>query len=372
MKYEKRMKILHVANMNTDSGVACFLMNYVRHLDNQELDMDFVCWDVRADNFHEEIKKIGGNVLIIRSYKKSLFAFIRDIKKIMKAKKYDIIHGHEAIMSIPFLYLAKKQRIKRRIAHSHSSAMPTKIKNYVVITCRKIFNILCTEYCACSELAGNYLFGKKAFQIKGRIIKNAIDLKKFVYFEDARISVRKSLGIENNFVVGHIGRFNTPKNHVFLIDVFSEILKKNQEAKLLLVGEGETKKEIEKKVKILDINDQVVFLGIRRDIHHILQALDVFVFPSIFEGLGIVLIEAQASGLKCYASEDTPQEADCGGRVEFISRNKPASYWADRILSQEYFDRNKGFQKAVEAGYDIVTEAKKLEQYYRKIGDKDV
>lgn len=368
--YPQRVKILYIANMNSDSGVACFLMNYVRHMDLSLFNISFITWDVREKNFHKELTQLGAKVYIVTSYKKSLIRFLKDSKQIIQDQKFDIIHAHEAVMSIPFLLLGEKCGTPIRIAHSHNSLMPSKLKNRVVRFSRSFFKSYATHYWACSEMAGNFLFGEKLFS-HGTVVPNAIEIDPFLYSETIRHEVRTELGIEEKFVVGHVGRFNTQKNHTFLIDIFKSIHDSMPNSVLLLIGDGELQKEILEKVQYYCLSDSVKFLGIRDDVNKLLQAMDVFVFPSLYEGLGIALVEAQAAGLYCFASQEmVPKEAKVSELFNYMSLSQSADEWAQEILYRfPYRHTNESFQ-IKSHGYEICLATKKMEVQYLRLKEE--
>lgn len=360
----KKLRILNIANMNSDSGVACFVMNYLRVMDKQSIQMDFICWDKRENNFYSEIEKMGGKVFLVTSYKNNLSHFLSEIKSLIEKGNYDIIHGHEAIMSLPALHYGKKYKVPVRIAHSHSSQMTSAIKKMVVILCRRFFHYYCTNIMACSQMAGDYLFGAKFFNKKGVVLHNAIDVEGYRFNQDVRKKMRQKLGLGDELVIGHVGRFNLNKNQKFLIQIFERIYEKRQDARLLLIGEGETKKQICQEIKEKKFADSVIFLGVQKNVNEWMQAMDVFVFPSFNEGLGIALVEAQASGLPCCCSDTIPKEAKCSKNVKFISLTSFPEVWADSVLDFNDIDRNTGADEVKTAGYDIAKEGKKLQDYY--------
>lgn len=361
---EKKVRILSIANMNSDSGVACFLMNYLRAMDTNLLCMDFICWDKREDNFYSEIERMGGTVFLVTSYKENPLHFLSDVKKIVKDGKYDIIHGHEAVMSLPAFYFGKKNHVPVRVAHSHSVEMTSFVKKMAVSICRAAFQRYCTDVMACSQMAGEYLFGSKYFGKKGKILHNAIDVEKYRFNRNIRDKMRKKLKLEDEFIIGHVGRFNQNKNHKFLVEVFASFSEKEKNAKLLLIGDGETKTEIGQLIKKKNLEDKIIFLGIQENVNEWLQVMDAFVFPSFREGLGIVLIEAQSAGLPCYCSNTIPEEARCSKNVKYISLKRSPEFWAETILNQPDENRDHGAEVVKNAGYDIKEESKRLQNFY--------
>ena len=363
---DQRIRILNIANMNSDSGVACFLMNYLRAMDMKKFRMDFVCWDKREDNCYAVIKKMGGRVFLVTSYKKNAIRFLAEIRKIVKQGGYDIIHGHEAIMSLPALWYGKKYKVPVRIAHSHSVGMTSPVKELIASVSRHAFERYCTDVMACSKMAGDYLFGDQVFQERGQVLHNAIRTEEYAFQTEVRERLRRELGADKELVIGHVGRFNENKNHKFLVDVFEKVLEKEKDALLLLIGEGETMDDVKKQVSEKGMERQVRFLGIKKNVNEWLQAMDVFAFPSFAEGLGIVLIEAQAAGLPCCCTDTIPGEAKCSENMVFLSLNEKKDVWAETLLDMRVEDRVTGTQNVRNAGYDVLEEANKLERFYVK------
>lgn len=226
-----------------------------------------------------------------------------------------------------------------------------------------------TELFACSKAAGDWMFGGASY----RVMNNAIDARQFEFNKDISKAVLKELGIlEETFVVGHVGRFFEQKNHTFLIDIFKEIHLRNEKSVLLLVGDGELRKDIEAKVTSLGLENHVIFAGVRNNVHELLQAMDVFVFSSLYEGLGIVLIEAQAAGLPCFASDIMPEECEVTNLLNRISLTEPADVWADIVLQNKSVKRISTYDMILKAGYDISKNAEWLQDYYLKKWNEEV
>lgn len=348
-------------------------MNYYRNMDRTKIQCDFICDEDSTNIPYEEIEELGGKVIICPPYQK-VFAYQKFLIKLFKEKKYDIVHSNINALSVFPLRAAKKAGVPIRIAHSHSTSNPkewkkTLIKNMLRPFSKKYANV----YFACSELAGRWLFGNKTFdEGKVTIINNAIDVEKFVYNEDIRKKVRNELKEkckseinDDTLIVGHIGRFVKQKNHEFLIDIFNEIHKRKENSVLMLVGQGPLQKEIEEKVNNLGLQDCVLFLGQRNDANELYQAMDVLVLPSLYEGLGMVLIEAQYAGLNCYCSETVPKEAYISNLLTKITLSESSSKWAEKIIDgQNKFTRKDMTEELKDSGYDIKEEAKKLEDKY--------
>lgn len=358
------IRILILGMHDKIGGVETFLMNYYRNLDRSKIQFDFISiYDELC--FEDEILKLGGKIYKIPSEKKHPLKYCKELEKVMNTNKYRIIHINmlSAANILPIL-IAKKQKIKHIIVHSHNSNTPSGGLRKILNIINKPFLKLATDYWACSELAGKWLFGKKILQTNRlTVINNAIDIEKYQYNENTRNEIRKQLQIQDKLVIGNIGRFAYQKNHEFLIDIFYEIQKQNKNTILLLIGEGELKEKIEQKVKMLNIEDKVILLGTTNKVYQYLQAMDVFILPSRFEGLPVTGIEAQASGVECFLSEEITKEVKVNSNLSFISLKEDSIYWANKILKATH-ERNLDKLNA----YDIKINVKKLEKKYEEMG----
>lgn len=366
MEKEEPIRIAHVVGKWVGGGVEAVIMNYYQNIDRSKIQFDFI-FDNDSNNIpYEEIEKLGGKVILIPPYQK-LPSYIKELKKIFKKNNYKIVHSHINTLSVFPLYAAKKAKVPVRIAHSHSTTNKKEWKkNLMKQVLRPLSKIYATDYMACTEHAGRWLFGNKEYD-RGNIylLNNAIDLDKFKYDEKARQEIRKELKIKDDtLVIGHIGRFVAQKNHTFLIDIFNEVHKKNQNSVLLLVGQGPLENEIKRKVKNLKLYDSVKFLGQRSDVSRLYQAFDVFVFPSLYEGLGMVTIEAQCSGLPSIASTEVPEIAKVTPTLQFIDLNEKSNVWCDIILNRCNDTRVDYSKEISDAGYNIALESTKLEKEY--------
>ena len=270
-----------------DGGVESVVMNYYRNIDKSKVQFHFICDEDSTDIPYDEIEKLGGKVIVVPPYQK-LFKYQKELYKIFKENNYKIVHSHINALSVFPLRIAKKAGVPIRIAHSHSTSNKKEWKkNLIKDVLRPFSKIYANQFFACTEHAGKWLFGKKVLERKElNVINNAIDLKKFEFNEKIREDLRKELGIkEDTIVIGHIGRFMRQKNHEFLIDVFNELYKKNQNTVLILIGQGPLLNEIKQKVRNLNIEDKIKFIGQITDVERYYNIMDVFVFPSIYEGL---------------------------------------------------------------------------------------
>lgn len=362
MDYQKR--ILHITTMNR-AGQETFIMNLYRHIDTKKLQFDFLMYTLDECDYDAEIKELGGMIYKIPFRNNRYIHNMAIILSFLKShSEYDTVHIHTDHARSAFsVFLCRIAGVKRIIVHSHNSNSNTR---YLHFLCRPFLRFFSTDYCACSKAAAQWMFGYKLIA-KGKvnIINNAIDTKKFVFNERIRDKNRKELKIDNKLVIGHIGRFDYQKNHTFLIDIFKEIHVKNEDTVLMLVGKGELEANIRAKVERLGLSNSVIFSGIRTDIPDLLQMMDVFLFPSHFEGLGIVLVEAQATGLQCVISDVVPDEAVITDLVKKVSLKQPVTYWADRVLAFDNgYERKNICEKVINAGYDVKSIAKWFEDFY--------
>lgn len=367
MKKEEPIRIAQIIGKWVGGGVEAVVMNYYRNIDHEKIQFDFICDSDSTNIPYDEIEKLGGKVILIPPYQK-VFKYQKELRRVLKEGNYKIVHSHINTLSVFPLYAAKKVGIPVRIAHSHSTTNKREWKkNMLKQVLRPFSKIYATDYMCCSELAGRWLFGDKEYD-KGNVylLNNAIDVDKFKYNEKVRKEKRKELNVQDDtLVIGHVGRFVEQKNHRFLIEIFDEIHKQNNNSILLLAGQGPLMEEMKEKVKKLNIEDNVIFLGQRSDINELYQMFDVFLLPSLYEGLGMVLIEAQCAGLPSFASTEVPKIAKVSDVLDFIDLTTPKEIWVDIILqSINNYKRNNRLKDCQKFGYDINKEVKKLENKY--------
>lgn len=296
----------------------------------------------------------------------------KHLKKIMSDGNYDIVHSHLMFYSGLVMKAAAKCGIHKRIPHSHMTNPCMENRNIVQRAAAKAYSIAMkrwlnrygTDLVACGPEAGAYLYGKRNFSKRGIILNNAIDVNRYKYNEKDRKQIRAEFGIEDCIVMGHVGRLNYVKNHKFLLDVFYELQKLKQKSKLLIVGDGEEKDNIIKKAENMGIKDNVIIAGVRRDVEKLLSAMDVFVFPSLYEGLPVTLIEAQATKLPCLISDSVSRYAKQNSNVEYISLNKAPKEWAEKALQLVKEDRRTVDTSKLMKDYDIKNIVRKLEEIY--------
>lgn len=369
----KKIKILHVVGGMNVGGTETMLMNLYRKL-NTNVQFDFISYYDKDAYYDDEIKRLGGQVIRIDSPNK--IGMIKSIKNLCEVIKengpYNAVHAHTLFNCGIAMIAARLSGIKVRVSHAHTNLDNTKniIRKIYIWCMRKTINLFSTDCIACSESAGKYLFGESiTLSKKYKLLPNYVDYKKYLNCSDTK-SVRQELGIkDDDIVVGHIGRFVEAKNHKFLLEVVSEMIILNNKVKLILAGDGELRKEIESYAEELGIKENVYFLGIRKDIDKILNNLDIFIFPSIYEGLGLVMIEAQSAGIPCLVSEAIQKEADLDiGLVKQINLNDKKELWIKEAF-ELIENKNKNKKQILSAiknkGYDLDNIINKLLEIYK-------
>ncbi|MGF9965407.1 glycosyltransferase family 1 protein [Bacillus rhizoplanae] len=360
------LRILHVVvNMNR-GGAETLIMNLYRNIDRSKVQFDFLT--CKEGVFDEEIVELGGKIHRIpyitdvghTGYIKALDTFFAS------HQEYKIVHSHMDKMSGFVLRSAKKAGIPNRISHSHntSSEGGGAAKMYKWYAGKFILPCA-THLLACSNAAAEWLFADKAGV--ARILKNGIECDRFMFSPEIRKQVREELQLHQDaLIVGHVGRFAHQKNHSFLIDVFFQLIKLKPDSILLLAGDGPLRLDIEKKVAELNLERNVKFLGIRSDINRLLQAFDVFVFPSIHEGLPVTLIEAQGAGVPCVISDAITKEVDMGMKLVEYFPLTDKEIWIEKIksIAAGNLPRNIPDQVLSKKGYDIKNTAELTQKFY--------
>ena len=361
------IRVLHIVTYMGRGGLETMIMNYYRHIDRNKVQFDFLVHrDFEAD-YDEEILKLGGEIHHLPKLNPFSPSYYKALDKFFAENRYDIVHSHLDCLSAYPLRSAKKYGVRVRIAHAHNKNQDRNLKYIIKMVSKVLMPFYATHLFACSSEAGRWMFPGKKFTV----MNNAIDSRKYVYSPEREQNSRKKLGVEGKFIVGHVGRFNPQKNNNFLIDIFSEVSKRQSDAILLLIGTGDGQPQIVEKVKELGLQEQVMFLGNRSDVPELLQAMDVFAFPSLYEGLGIAAVEAQAAGVPCILSDQVPQECKMTEDVEFLSLNDSAELWAEHILQYRCVKKKDTSESICNAGYDIVNNAEWLQKFYLSGGKNE-
>ena len=352
-------------------GLETFMLSYISNIDNDKVVFDFIA-PYEKISIEEEINELGGTVYHLPKRKENIRAYMNEFKVFMKnnASKYDAVWLNDCMFcNLDILILAKIYGIKTRIIHAHNSkAMGSKSQLIRHTINKRLIGFLATDFWACSKLAGEWSYPTSIAKKYGiNVVTNAIDTEKYNYKVDIRNELRNKLGVENAFVIGNVGRLHFQKNQDFMLDIFKNVLSKKPNAVLWLIGGGEDEEKLRTKVNALNIDNNVVFWGIRRDVPDMLQAMDVFLMPSKFEGLGIVAIEAQSTGLPCIMSDVIPKDTNVTEHAEYLSLDDSPSVWAEKILCYSEYNRHDSSNSVKAHGFDIKEASRKLENQFINI-----
>lgn len=344
-------------------GIENFLMNLYRNLDKEKYQFDFILQSKDESLFENEIKALGGNIYKVPRIEKHPLKHLIELKKILQKNKYIAFHRHTA-NSIVFtdLIIAKMSGIKNIIIHSHSTSHPKAWLNKLF---RPLAYALASEHLACGKAAGEWLYGEKEFEI----LNNGIETEKYLYNEQTRNKTREKFGFaENDIIIGHVGRFDDAKNQKYIIEVFEKLSKLSNQYKLVLCGDGELRGHLNLYCKENGLGDRVLFLGIRKDVNEILQALDLFVFPSKYEGLPLALIEPQLTALPCLISSHIPEEAIYNNNILKLGiEESDKEEWVRQIIALPVTTAYRTFiNEELYKDYDIKNIVIKLCEMYEK------
>lgn len=368
----KIIRVLQVGMSPYYGGTEAFIMSQYRALDRDKIQFDFLNVYNEKIACQDEIENLGGHIYYLdMSRHDGIFKYYARINNFFKTESanFDIVHcNYQSLINIDILRYAKKYGVVVRIAHAHNSGYgtsPSLLQKLIIFSNRLLLGRYATSFFACSSMAGLWMFHNR----KSVIIPNAIDTKKFAYNIEVRNRIRTQMSLSDQLVITFVGRLDPQKNPFFLIDIFKSINKLNPNSKLLIVGDGYLRKDLEEKVEVFNLQDDVLFLGTKKNVDEILQASDIFLLPSKFEGLGIVLVEAQTAGLPCYTSDSVvPPEVNITGLVHFLSLNNKPEDWSKFILDTCDNPNRKDMQRLVsESGYDSIINASKLQSIYFEI-----
>lgn len=366
------------------TGIASFLYQYYQKMDHKRVHYDFLFGRQNSmklvcdDPIFEDAEFIELNA-VKRKNAVSYHKLYKGLKRVLQSGNYDALHinTHRVGITLLCTVIARKCKVPVVTSHSHNtrfSVSPNgragRIRSALKDLCASFIRKRCDYLFACSENAGEALFGKKGVsQSNFRVLKNAIDSQKYIFDAQVRNEVRQSIGVEEScFVLGQVGRLSVQKNQVFSMQVFADILKNVPDAELWLIGTGSDQEKLETETGRLGIAGQVRFLGERSDVHKLMQGMDVFLFPSVYEGLGIVAIEAQAAGLPTFASAAVPKETEITGLIHYLPLTEGTQEWVQQILQYSSHIQRASQQDAIKSsGYDISEAAKWLEDFYVKV-----
>lgn len=363
-------KVLVFGITENPGGVESFLLNYYRKIDKTKIQFDFLCNTHNKVAYEDELKILGSHVIHITMRSKNPLKYYKELNEFMKqhATDYQAVWVNVcSLANIDYLKVAKKYGVKKRIIHSHNSQnMDNWMRKVLHMINRYKIQKYATDFWACSEGAARWFY-KKNLQSKAVIIKNAIELDKIEFSEQKRSLIRNKYGIDDKFVVGNVGRLHFQKNQMFALEVMKCLVQKMPNCVLVLVGQGEDEKKLKQRARELNIQENIIFTGVQSDIGGYLSAFDLFLFPSVFEGLGIAGLEAQVNGLPVISSYGViPEKLKLNDNFHFKKLEDGAESWADEIVKQSSHlkrtDRKEIVKRFTEAGFNIDTEVKRLEK----------
>lgn len=366
---ERPLRVMQIMGHMGAGGVEATVLNHYRAIDRDRVQFDFVVNASSTAVPYDEIEALGGRVWEVPGYRQ-LPAYLSSVAEICRRERPAVVHSHVNALSVFPLTAARRAAVPTRIAHSHSTSAPAEpLRNAMKLVLRGVSRLAPTDLAACSDHAAVWLFGKRAAKAgRVRIVKNALDIEAFAFRPQARAAARQELGLgEADLVVGCVGRLSTQKNQEFLLDAFARLLARHEAAHLLLIGEGSLQEQLEEQARRLGIAGRVRFLGTRSDVAALYSAMDVLAFPSTYEGLGMVAVEAQASSLPVVISERVPAEAVIIDElVEQVPLDAGAERWAESLLRAGTTPRaaHDVAPRLVSAGYSITQSAAALADWY--------
>lgn len=356
------VRVLQVVTNMDRGGLETMLMNYYRCIDREKVQFDFLEHREARAAYDDEIEALGGKIYRLprlvpwsKSYISALNTFFSE------HPEYKVVHVHQDCLSSVILKAAAQHGVPVRIAHSHNANQNKNMKYPIKLWYKKSIPKYATKLFACGAEAGDWMFSGAPYQI----LNNAIDAMEYCYDSAKRNLKREELGLTDEFVVGHVGRFNPQKNHSFLLEIFAALVKQEPNAVLLLVGGGADMEKIKTKAETMGISQKVRFLGIRSDVPDLMQAMDVFAFPSLYEGLPVTMVEAQAAGLPSLISDSVPRECIITDNlVRVVPLSASADTWAEEMLKERAIKRTDRHTEIAAHGFDITTEAGNLQEFY--------
>lgn len=370
-------RVLQVFTIMNRGGAESMIMNYYRAIDREKVQFDFLVHRKEKAAFDDEIESLGGKIYRFNPINPLFpYRYYHRLRNFFNMhQEYKVIHSHLNTFSCFPLKIAQEFNLPCRIAHAHiaidtinfasiitqKEGLKEGLKKIIKLQLKKRIHQHASHCFSCGEKAGKWLFGKNT---SFTTMNNAIDTSAFVYNRKDEADYKKLHNLEKSLVLGHVGRFTSQKNHSFLLKIFAALLRTGANGHLVLIGDGPLRNDLETEAKNLGIFNNVKFLGVRPDIPRLLQMLDIFVFPSFYEGLPVTLIEAQAAGLKIFASDTITKEVGLTGDIEFLSIEESAEFWANKILLENSFEKKDNREKIIRGGYDIVANTHKIQEFY--------
>lgn len=365
------IRILHsVSNMDR-AGIETMLMNYYRHIDRNTVQFDFLCNKKKPGAYDEEIKKLGGRIFHTPGLNPAKYPqYLAYMKKLFEDyPEYRIVEAHNGALGVYALHAAKANQIPVRIFHAHGASITRDWKLPIKLVCKALLPTNMNQHFSCGKAAARCYFGDGVVDSHNYVlVPNAIEVKRFVFQHELREKIRQKHGLANKHIIGHVGRFMTQKNHSFLIDVFEEVARRDTNAVLILLGDGELQPDIQKKVSEKGLTKKVYFEGNVDNVNEWYNAFDVFVLPSIWEGLPVVGVEAQANDLPCIFSDSVTKEIAITPKATFLSLTASISEWASGIITKfNNTKRNDNTSVISDHHYNIEFEAEKLQKIYLRL-----
>lgn len=360
------IRILHVVTHMNCGGLETMLMNYYHHIDKTKIQFDFLTHREYLGDYGDEIESMGGRIFHLPSLNPINLNYRRNLRKFFREhKEYKIVHVHQDCMSGVILREAAIQNVPVRIAHAHACSQDKDWKYPIKALYRRWIPKYATILMACGEDAGKWMFCGAPF----KVLNNAIEAKKCIYNVEIRKRMREELAVpEGTLLMGHVGSFCVSKNQEMLVDLLEE-MNKNIDTMLILVGDGELRETVEIKTTKKGLNSKVIFTGLRDDVPNLLQAMDVFIMPSLYEGVSLAVIEAQAAGLQCLISDKVSIECNITGCVTQIPLEAPLETWAESVGKVRKKERENTYEKIASSGYDIEENALRLQDFYMKVNE---
>ena len=348
-------------------GIETMLMNFYRNIDRDRIQFDFLANKPAPGDYDEEVKALGGRLFIspgFMSYRKYA-AYMTDLFR--EHPEYRIIHTHNGSLMLYALQSAKRNSIPVRIAHAHATAVPVGLKNELKKLMRPLIKYAATDYWGCSDAAGKFYFSEKRWNNRHELIHNAINVDDFTFNSASRTAIRSKYGLGDKFVIGHVGRLAPQKNQKMLLDVFDRVHRQNANTHLVIIGTGELEDKLKEQCSALGLSDSVTFTGVQTNVNEWYSAFDAFVMTSLYEGLPVVAVEAQASDLPCILTDTITTEVSVTDRVSFLGLHDDPQLWANAILELQPKDRKDRSAQLQQAGYDIRYEAKRMQELYSEL-----
>ncbi|MBH0230750.1 glycosyltransferase family 1 protein [Halobacillus yeomjeoni] len=361
------LRVLHIVSSLNGGGVEAMLLNYYERMDHQEIQFDFITHGDEVGILEEKFTSLHSKIYHVTPRRNNFLKNLKETNAVIEKGNYDIVHCHQGPKGFFPILFAKMARVEKRIIHNHIAFTP---ETYMQKVFRKvncwIVNKLSTHHFACGSDARDWAFGNNT---NAKVINNAINTNKFSFNPNIRSSIRAEHGVENKDVIGTIARFTEQKNHRYLVDIFFEIKKYKPNTILWLIGDGPLLPDIKNYVRSLGIDDSVEFFGVRNDVEKLMQAMDLFLLPTKYEGLGIVYIEAQAAGLRTIAPDHVvPKETQVTDLISYVGLDFPIEIWVTKCIENlNGYERKDTSKEIAKHGYDINIESKKMENIYCRI-----